>query len=271
VALVESDRAELLARLQSVEVGASPLQGHSRQLSAQYARVRIRQAGIDDSRLMFGGTELVTVTRAAQKLTGAAIEKAACEAVEAANSGATAEVTYRLSDLRLPEGRIELKAQKPRVPGGSSGTVPVQVLVEGRQEALVTVSFRLVRRAPTVVATRDLLPGSVLTGEDVRLEERPVVAGPIVLSDLSQAVGQQVAIPIKGERAVTASMLRPAVVLKRGARVKLICRGPSFTVTATGEALQDASAGQPVRVRNLTSLRELTGRTVDGQTVEVQF
>jgi flagella basal body P-ring formation protein FlgA len=61
------------------------------------------------------------------------------------------------------------------------------------------------------------------------------------------------------------------VLIKRGARVRLICRGPSFVATVSGEALQDGIAGQTVRVRNLTSLLELTGLPVDSQTVEVPF
>jgi flagella basal body P-ring formation protein FlgA len=77
--------------------------------------------------------------------------------------------------------------------------------------------------------------------------------------------------PIKGGTVLTASQLKPAVLIKRGMRIRLVCKGPTFTATATGEALQDGAAGQLVRVRNLSSLRELTGLVIDEQTAEVPF
>src|SRR5207249_9320215 len=140
----------------------------------------------------------------------------------------------------LPLGVVQLKPASPQTWGGPSGSVPVQVLVDGQQEASVTVSYRLLRRAPTVVAAHDLSLDAVVTAEDLRLEERPVVPGSQTLSDLSLVVGQQVTAPIKGGTPLTRSMLKPAILIRRGTRVRLICRGTTFTATAAGEALQDA-------------------------------
>jgi flagella basal body P-ring formation protein FlgA len=271
IAAVEGESTRLVSRLGEVEVGAAPLCGHSRMVSAQYAKIRVRQIGVDVNSLVFGGSELVTVTRPDQRVPGDAIEKAACEAVEAANPGTTAQATFRLGDLRLPLGAVQIKPAVAQTSDGVSGSLPVQVLVDGQPEASVTVSYRLLRRAPTVVSVHDLPLNAVVTGEDLRVEERPVLPGPQVLSDLSLVVGQQVTVPIKGGTPVTRSMLKPAILIRRGTRVRLICRGPTFTATAAGEALQDAIWGQPVRVRNLSSLKELTGLATDAETVEVPF
>lgn len=271
VAAVEGEDAALIAALEGVDVGTSPLSGHSRSVSGEYARIRIRQIGVDTKRLRFAGAELITVTRPDQVLPGSAVEKAAIAAVEAANPGAAARAGYTPGDVRLPLGSVELKPQEPRLAGTASGTIPVQVLVDGRPEATVSVSFRLVRRAPVLVAAHDLQLGSVIAANDVRVEERPVVAGLLLLAEPEQAVGMQVAVPVKAGGTLTASMVKPAVLVKRGARVKLICRGPKFTATTGGEALQDGSLGSVVRVRNLTSLLEVTGLVTAAQTVEVPF
>jgi flagella basal body P-ring formation protein FlgA len=271
VALVESDNPSLLTALEGVDVGSAPLIGHSREVSADFARVRIRRVGIDLDRLKFGGAQLVKVTRPDQSFAGDAIAKAACDAVEAAQPGTTVRATTSPSDLRLPLGKVELKTGEPRIAGRSTGTIPVQVAVDGRVETTVTVSFRVLRQAPVVVAARDVLPGTVLTEEDVSVEERPMTTGPLLLGEATLAVGQQAAVPIRRGTPLTSSMLRAPVLVKRGERVKLICRGHTFTATAGGEALQDGVLGRPVRVRNLSSLLDVTGIVTGAQVVEVAF
>jgi flagella basal body P-ring formation protein FlgA len=269
VAFVECPDAKLAARLEGVEVGTAPLCGHSRTVSAEYAKIRIRQIGVNPDWLLFRGADLVTVSRPEQLLAGSELVKAAQESVESAAPGAAAEVTFVPRDLRLPVGAVVLKALPVKLVGESSASAAVQVLVDGQEVAAVPVSFRLQRRAPVVVAVRDLPAGCVLSGDDLRVEDRPALPGRLVLSEAAQAVGQQATVPIRGGTVLTSSQLKPAVLIKRGTRIRLICKGPSLVATATGEALQDGAARQPIRVRNLGSLRELIGLVVDDQTAEV--
>jgi flagella basal body P-ring formation protein FlgA len=271
VAAVEGQDPKLVESMEVLEVGAAPLSGRTRTVSAAYARVRLRQLRLGENAVTFAGAPLCTVSRPVQIVPGADLQKAACDAVDAVNPGAASQASYTPADLRLPVGAVELKPQGVRLLSATTGTVPVQVLVDGEQQALVTINFRLLRRAAAVVATRDLRPGSVVSEDDVKVEERPVTSGPLVLGVTSLAVGQQVAIPIKGGTVVTSAMLKPALAVKRGMRVKLICQGESFTVTAAGEALQDAAAGQTVRVRNLGSLLEVVGVAMGPETVRVPF
>jgi len=271
IALVECPDRNLSARLEAVEVGTSPLCGHSRAVSAEYAKIRIRQIGVNPDRLLFRGADLVTVTRPEQLLAGSELAKVAQTAAEAAVPGAAAEITYMPRDLRLPVGAVTTKALPVKLAGETGGSVMIQVSVDGQEAASTPVSFRIQRRAPVVVAARDLPAGSVLSSDDVRLEERPVLPGRLVLSEDAQAVGQQAAIPVKAGTVLTASQLKPPLLIRRGTRIRLVCKGPSFIATATGEALQDGAAGQTIRVRNLASLRELAGLVVDDQTAEVPF
>jgi flagella basal body P-ring formation protein FlgA len=271
VAVVESARPQLVASLEAVQVGAAPLWGHSRTVTAEYAKVCLRQLGLDVERIRIRGPELITVTRPEQRLPGEALEKAAADAVATANPSATVQITFAPREVSLPAGVVTLKPQAVPITGGASGVVSIRVLVDGRETTEVPVSFRLLRRAPAVIAARDLPMGTVLTAGDLTVEERPVVPGPLLLSDASLAVGQQVALPVQAGTVLTQSMVKPAVLIRRGSRVRLICKGPNFVVTAAGEALQDAAAGQLVRCRNLTSLGEVTATVIGEETAEVAF
>jgi flagella basal body P-ring formation protein FlgA len=271
VALVESRSPDLAARLQRVEVGTAPLSGHTRTISADFAKIRIRQLGIAAERLLVRGTELVVVRRPEQLLAGSELGKVAQAAAESANPGATAEIAFVPRDLSLPVGRVVLLPLAVKLVGESSGSVIIQVLVDGREAASVPMTFRLQRRAPALISTRDLPAGTVLTSDDLRVEDRPVLPGRLILSDASQAIGQEATVPIKAGTTLTASQLKPAILIRRGTRVRLVCKGPSFVATATGEAMQDGAAGQTIRIRNLSSLRELTALIRDDQTAEVAF
>jgi flagella basal body P-ring formation protein FlgA len=271
VAIIETSDPRLAARLEAVEVGAAPIRGHSRTVSQAYARVRIRQIGIHTDQLHIHGPALVEVTRPEQKLSGAALHKVACEAIEAVNPGATAQVASAPRDLRLPPGAVELKPEGAQPVIGTTGSLIIRVLVDGREEVRVPISFRLQRLTSVVVAVRDLTVGSILSIDDVRVEERPAAAGRPLLADVEQAVGQQVALPLRGGSPIAAGMLRAPVLVKRGDRIRLICRSPGFVISALGEALQNGSAGQTIRVRNLSSLREVTALVETDQTAEVPF
>lgn len=269
IAIIESTDENAVQALQAIEVGSVPLVGRSGTITQAYAKIKVRQLQLDPKRLQFGGAQLCTVNRPDQVLAGAEIEKAACEAVRVANADLEVVPSYTPADVRLPVGKVELRPLAPRMLGSNSGSVLVQLLVDHRQVTQVTVNFRLVRRAPVVVAVRDLPAGTVLAAGDVEVQERPAVAGPLQISDPEQALGRQAATPIKAGTTLTNSMLKNATVVKRGTRVKLICRGAGFTITAAGEALQDGATGQLVRVRNLTSRLEVTGTAIGDQLVEV--
>jgi flagellar basal body P-ring formation protein FlgA len=271
VALVESPRLRLVMALGAIEVGVAPLCGHSWTVSADYTRVRIRQAGLDPERMRFRGADLITVLRPDQLLSGAALQKAATDAIADANPGATVQITFAPRDLHLPVGAVTLTPQPAQMFGTEGGTITVRVLVDHQEAAVVPISFRLLRSAPAVVATRDLPPGKVLTADDLRIEQRPVVPGLLLLGDPTLAIGQQAATPIRGGSALTASMVKPAILVRRGTRIRLICKGPAFVATVTAEALEDGAAGALVHCRNLTSLRDVTGVVVDEQTAEVPF
>lgn len=271
VARVESPRPQTAAALNAIEVGTAPLCGHTWTVSADYARVRIRQAGLDPDRMLLRGASLIDVLRPDQVLPAAALQKAATDAIAAANPGATVQLTSTLRDLHLPLGVVTLNPQPAQLFGTEDGTLVVQVVVDHQEAATVPLSFRLLRSAPAVVARRDLLAGTVLTADDLRVEQRPVLPGPLLLSDLALATGQQAAMPIRAGTALTASMVQSALLVRRGARVRLICKGPAFVATISGEALEDGAAGQLVRCRNLTSLKEVTGVVVDEGTAEVPF
>jgi flagella basal body P-ring formation protein FlgA len=67
-----------------------------------------------------------------------------------------------------------------------------------------------------------------------------------------------------------ASVEEPPAV-RRGDVVSLVAEGSGLRVTTRGEVKEEGRPGQVVRVRNLSSEREILGRVVNGSTVRVEF
>ena len=58
-------------------------------------------------------------------------------------------------------------------------------------------------------------------------------------------------------------------MMHRGAAITIQVRQGEMIVSAAGEALQDGSIGQRIRVQNLVSKRIVTAKVIDEATVEV--
>ncbi|MBI3911617.1 MAG: flagellar basal body P-ring formation protein FlgA [Armatimonadetes bacterium] len=273
VALIETEDAGLAERLAAVVVGAAPLVGRTRSLSAAYCKIRVRANRVDLKSLAFAGADLVEVLRKGQVVRGADVLAAAVAELERQRpeSGAVFVPASQPSDITVPLGEVALEARCRVGASGSSAAVPVSISVSGRPVALQTVYLRVGRRAPALILARDLPAGAELTPEDVVVEERTVLPGPVALSAVEDIAGCQLAQPTKAGTTLTRSLVRAVVLVKRGAHVRLVCRAPGFVVSCLGEALGDATRGQTVRVRNPTSQQELAGVVVDRDLVEVSF
>ncbi|GKW10605.1 MULTISPECIES: flagellar basal body P-ring formation chaperone FlgA [Pectobacterium] len=101
-----------------------------------------------------------------------------------------------------------------------------------------------------VTSSRPINRGTTLTEKDIGLTKgrldllplRPILTlqgaqGAVLLRDLTPG------------QVITASMIRRAWVVKAGQSVQIIAQGDGFTINGEGKAMNNAAAGQAVRVR----------------------
>ncbi|TKY80897.1 flagellar basal body P-ring formation chaperone FlgA [Pectobacterium polonicum] len=101
-----------------------------------------------------------------------------------------------------------------------------------------------------VTSSRPINRGTTLTEKDIGLTKgrldllplRPILTlqgaqGAVLLRDLTPG------------QVITASMIRRAWVVKAGQSVQVIAQGDGFTINGEGKAMNNAAAGQTVRVR----------------------
>lgn len=143
---------------------------------------------------------------------------------------------------------------------------------EGRLLATVRGACYLEAEIPVVVLKRPLPRHAILGPKDLALEKRPASRLPRdVITEMDEALGKRLRLSLRAGQILRAYALEDPPVIKRGNLVRIVARGKAFTVSALGEARQDGRPGEIIKVRNLSSKREVFAKVVDSKTVEVSF
>jgi flagella basal body P-ring formation protein FlgA len=274
VARIAGFDRETAGRLAAIDLGPSPLVGTGRLLPRAYLTTALREGGLP------GGASLklperLEVTRRAEVLSG----KALTETIERKLRMALGD-TVEIATLRVPA------VPDIKVPAGSEVDVTVNVgdAADGAATAEILIrdggalvrSQKLAVKVDAVVEVWTMVEerprGHVVTAEDLQRVRVPrsrmavdAIRSPAEVDGgtLKRAVGP-------GEQLTRRYVEMPPIV-SRGDRVTMVARSGGIRITAVGEALGSARQGEPVRVRNIDSLKIISGRAVAAQTVEMEL
>ncbi|HET8691829.1 MAG TPA: flagellar basal body P-ring formation chaperone FlgA [Steroidobacteraceae bacterium] len=170
--------------------------------------------------------------------------------------------------LRLPRCPSPLAAHASAgYPRGTRLSIAVRCPAPAWQ---VYVAVVIHAKTGVVVATRPLAARARLGADDVTLAEHDIADLPSgYVTDLDRAVGRNLLRPLaQGEPVQQGQLEAPAIVV-RGQLVTLYWQAGGLQVSARGEARSAAAADGRVRVRNLSSGREVDGVVREDGRVEV--
>jgi flagella basal body P-ring formation protein FlgA len=173
------------------------------------------------------------------------------------------------SRLRLKECDEPLEAFQP-AGGRSLGNTTVGVRCPGTQPWTLYVPVKVSIYDAVVVAARPLSRGMLVRDQDVKLLEKDLAeirAG--YYKDLSQVIGQQVIRTVSMGAAITTTMVKPQMQIKRGQQINLVAVSHGLKVQMAGEALADGASGERIRVRNLSTKKVIEGIVQSATTVQV--
>jgi flagella basal body P-ring formation protein FlgA len=151
-----------------------------------------------------------------------------------------------------------------------------RVLVELRCQGVpawhLYVPVRIVGTTSVAVAAHAIIAGSVLTANDLRVEQHDITElPPGYLDDPAIAVGRTAARPISGGAILNNQQLVASKAVQRGQTVTLVADAGGMSVRMAGRALGDAMVNQRVRVQNLSSGKVVEGIARSEQVVEIIF
>jgi flagella basal body P-ring formation protein FlgA len=277
IARVVHDDARRRTLLSEVVIGKSPLPGSAKTVDSNFVTMRLRQHGVDLSRIRLHMPAPVTIVRGFQRVPAARIKAAVSRFIAGWRSGRAEDL--RIGDIHVGRqvvvspGTLELRVE-PLRRGLPNGRLPLSVtlLVDGKVEKKVFATVDVDVMCQAVFARQVLKRNHVIEAQDVDLRQVPRSALPRnYIDSIADIVGT------KTKRTVAAAVpLRPDLVeipclIHRRDVVVIMASMQGMQVTTLGEARQKGRRGDRIKVVNLDSKKTVYARVVDSSTVAVDF
>jgi flagellar basal body P-ring formation protein FlgA len=184
-----------------------------------------------------------------------------------------------LKDLRggdkilLPKGVLSYEVSLPeQAYRGGNFSASILFLINGREAKKVRVSGRIDLYAEVVVARQSLRKHDEIQEKDVQLATRNISFLPQdVVTEVETILGQRTTMTINGREVIRRSMVEVPPLVKKGDRVLMAINNSQFKITTWGEIKEEGRRGDRVKLINLSSKREVYGKVLDSNTVQVEF
>ncbi|TNC98400.1 MAG: flagella basal body P-ring formation protein FlgA [Gallionellaceae bacterium] len=139
------------------------------------------------------------------------------------------------------------------MPNGAKmiGKTSIGVRCNGKPGWSVFVQVNIKVSADLLVANRPLSQGLVLSADDFTVQSGELGQTGILTAP-EQAIGKTLKFAIGAGQVLRLDMLRPDFVIRLGQTVRLYVRASNFMVSSEGQAMNDATAGQAVRIKTAT-------------------
>ncbi len=173
----------------------------------------------------------------------------------------------------LPPGDVswDLRVSERFFQGGS---IPVALTfyLNGRKAQEVHCQAQVEIYAWVVVAKNYLPKHQIIRESDIHLVYRQINKYPAdVLTEIKEVIGKRTNLHINAWEVLRKSMVEEPPLVKKGDYVTLLAENEGFRITTVGEVREEGRQGDRVKVLNISSKKEIYGRVLDSQTVQVDF
>lgn len=187
--------------------------------------------------------------------------------------------SVRVSEIRgfkkfsLPPGAFswELKVPDRFFQGGN---IPVSIIFYLNDRKVHEVHFQAqIEIYAWVVVAKNYLPKHhVIKESDVHLVYRNISKYPAdVITNIKEVIGQRTSLHLNAWEVLRKSMVEIPPLVKKGDYVTLLAENGGFRITTIGEVKEEGRQGEIVKVLNISSKKEIYGRVLDKETVQVDF
>lgn len=156
--------------------------------------------------------------------------------------------------------------------GGGAGLALVHYQRADSRLQSSYVAFKAFEKKQLFYLKRTMKKGQRIEQEDVQIKEAYIgeksYLYPQSFSDLNGKVLKK---DMAAGLVVTESVLEEPQAVRRGQGVMIVCQNKRLVVQTPGKAAENGKRGDRIRVRGLSSDRDIIGRVIDSNTVAVDF
>ncbi|MCE5314851.1 MAG: flagellar basal body P-ring formation chaperone FlgA [Armatimonadota bacterium] len=268
---------DTIARISNITVGTGPLPGRSNTISADYVRVKLRAAGLNDASVQINGAVKVQIVGRCVTLTPEDLAEEAksfltgCMSLGDANYNIVVDrypkkiVLPQGSDVTISPKLMSVSAQ----PGVN--TVGLDILLNGSIAATTSAVLSVKAVLDVMVATTTISQGEPLTEANTTWEKHEITNQRDIITRNEYAQHKdwiaRRSIPT-GVMITTASVaIEPTI--HRGDAVSIVVKCGNVTLQTTGEAKQDGKKGDMIRVLSAISQSNIDAKVIEAGLVEM--
>ena len=175
---------------------------------------------------------------------------------------------YPVPDQILPAGTVTLNALTA-IANPSYVNVPVEIDVNGKYLRTIFVGYKVQQYVKTAVAAHDLVPGTVLTADDVRMARIPFSGQR--LNSAQVLIGRRVVSATREGQPIAIEATQTNQIVKAGNTIVLIVVDNGVSVVADVVARTSGGLGDQISVYNPQTLKTLSGTVVGPDRVELDL
>ncbi len=193
------------------------------------------------------------VTFAVPQQDHAVIRDIAITYAESLTSTLPGKVSIQVADIDPRTALSACKTIEAFMPNGAKmiGKTSIGVRCNEKPGWSVFLQANIKVSTDLLVANRPLSQGLVLSADDFTVQTGEL-GQPGILTAPEQAVGKTLKFAIGAGQVLRLDMLRPDFVIKQGQSVRLYVRSIGFMVSSEGQAMNDATEGQAVRIKTVS-------------------
>jgi flagella basal body P-ring formation protein FlgA len=173
----------------------------------------------------------------------------------------------------FPRGLAACATLQPFMPNGARlwGRTTVGVRCTSGHPWTVWLQAKVSIHATYYVAARAMMPGEVVSEADMVARDGDLTMLPMsIITAPAQAIGSVTLLRVGAGLPLRQDMLKNTASVTAGTMVRVVAQGDGFSISSEGNALSNATPGQPVKVRTSTG-QILMGIVKDSSTVQIQM
>jgi flagella basal body P-ring formation protein FlgA len=165
----------------------------------------------------------------------------------------------------------QVQVTEKAIQGGNISGMMV-FFARGQEIRKIRFSARVDIYADVIIARHFLKKHHEIQADDIQIANKNIAALPQdVITEEKEVLGKRTTLAINNQEALRLSMLEPPPMVNKGDRVILMIENDQFKITAVGEVREVGRKGDRIKLVNLSSKKEVYGRVLDANTVQVDF
>jgi len=251
--------------LSGINICSVPDVGHTKHITKEFILRRLKQNRIEVSNIKFSGAEEVFLNKSHQIVSKNILTEELKDYL--------LEKAKELNELVLPMGDLKIIFSPPLDKLSPSMGLYINCLVDGKKEQTIWTNIKTLLEKRGIVARNRIKRHQIIKDEDLEMKKFKLTNSDYnsFYENKEQLLGKMSKVNIRKGFAIKSNQLEAIPVVKKGEKIYIVVENEKLRIVSIGETKEDGFLNEPIRVKNISSQKEVSGILKDKETVLIQY